>query len=88
MKNQWLACLLFSACALAAANAHGGDVNDVGQSVHQSLEMQRSGRQSVAVHPMLKDVADRTYERYLESFTYPIPEQFERDESFSSDGNG
>ena len=37
---------------------------------------------------MLEDVADRSYERYLESFTYPIPERFERDNSFSSDSGG
>lgn len=76
------------ATAFAATAAYGGEPNEVGSSVREALEMQRSGEHSAPMRPMLEDVADRSYERYLESFTYPIPERFERDNSFSSDSGG
>ncbi|MES1925927.1 DUF3613 domain-containing protein [Salinisphaera sp. T31B1] len=88
MKIHWLGRMIAIAGAVACAPALAADVTDVGPTVHSALEMQRSGQQSAPVRPMLKDVADRTYERYLESFTYPIPEQFDRDASFSADGSG
>lgn len=59
-----------------------GQVTDVGKATHNALEQQRSGVNAAPTRPMLKDVADRTYERYLESFTHPIPEQFEREQGF------
>ncbi|MDB5985097.1 MAG: hypothetical protein JWR16_150 [Nevskia sp.] len=37
--------------------------------------------------PIPGEVANRTFVRYLDSFSHPIPEQFER-ESFSSSGGG
>jgi len=88
MKKQWLGVILLTLGSAVGAGAQAGTVNDVGPTVRNALEIQRSGDQSAPARPMLKDVADRTYERYLESFTYPIPEQFERDASFSADGNG
>lgn len=59
-------------------------VTDVGRTTHQDLEMQRSGRASVPPQPMSRSVATRVYKRYLKSFTYDIPEQFEQ----SSFGTG
>jgi hypothetical protein len=59
------------------------EASDIGKTTRSVLQMQRAGRQSVETRPMLKDVADRTYERYLESFTYPVPERFDRESSFS-----
>ena len=84
MKQQYLAVGVVAAWVLGATSAHAGDVGDVGPTVQSALEMQRSGRQAAPVRPMLSDVADRTYDRYLERFTYPIPEQFERDEAFAA----
>jgi|GEM_PF-1813122 len=37
--------------------------------------------------PIPGEVANKTYVRYLNSFSHPIPEQFER-QSFSSSGGG
>ncbi len=89
MKRPWLGVILLAlGSSVFNTGAYAGTVNDVGSTVRSALEIQRSGDQSAPARPMLKDVADRTYERYLESFTYPIPEQFERDASFSADGNG
>lgn len=76
------------ATAFAVTAAHGAETNDVGPTVREALEMQRSGEHSAPMRPMLEDVADRSYERYLESFTHPIPERFERDDSFSPDSGG
>lgn len=85
-KNIAQALVFMAGCAVAVCSVQAGTVNDVGPTVRRALDMQSSGRKSVVTRPMLKDVADRTYERYLESFTHPIPEQFDRDETFSSGG--
>lgn len=79
---------VFLAAGLLAAGLPGvvaaGQVTDVGKTTQDALELQRSGSKSVETRPILKDVASRTYDRYLESFTYPIPEKFEREEDFIS----
>ncbi|MAS10723.1 DUF3613 domain-containing protein [Endozoicomonas sp. G2_2] len=85
MKKKSIAVGLLAVFMLAPAAASARDVSDVGHTVRGALELQRSGRQAAPTRPMLSDVADRTYERYLESFTYPIPEQFERDDAFAAD---
>lgn len=59
-----------------------------GDETRAWLQLQSSGRASVAApQPMSGEVADKVYERYLKSFTHPIPEQFQR-ESFSAAGGG
>lgn len=40
-----------------------------------------------AARPLPGEVADAVYQRYLQSFTHPIPEQFKR-QSTSSEGQG
>lgn len=84
MKNPYLVSLLFVGVSLATS-APAADVNDVGVSVRSALELQRGGRAGVPVRPMLEDAAENSYMRYLDSFTYPIPEQFDRDETFAAD---
>lgn len=61
-----------------------GTVNDVGKTTTQNMRNQAQGKNSVETRPMLKDAADRAYERYLESFTHPIPNQFEREPGFKN----
>ena len=57
----------------------------VGQQTQSWLEMQTSGAlASDAERDMAGPVAQRVYQRYLDSFTHPIPAQFPR-ESFSGD---
>ena len=42
------------------------------------LELQRSGRAaSLQAQPISGPVMDRTHERYLESFTHPVPPYFD-----------
>lgn len=70
---------------VGASAANAGNVNDIGPSVRSALELQRSGRASAPVRPMIEAAAERSYARYLDSFTYPIPERFERDGDFATD---
>lgn len=80
MNKYWiLLALAFPLAALA------DDLTEVGETTLQALQMQREGRGAVPNRPILKDVAERTYARYLESFTYPIPAQFEEREDFISE---
>lgn len=75
-KKIILAMAMFPLVALADS------VTDIGDTTLKVLEQQRTGVGAVENRPMLKDVATRTYDRYLESFTHPIPDQFEREDSF------
>jgi len=76
--------ILFSA-VLLPLGAMAGDLTEIGKTTRDVLEMQRSGENAAEVRPMLKDVAERGYERYLKSFEHPIPDQFERRSGFSAD---
>lgn len=69
--------------ALASATAIAGSVTDIGETTRDVLAKQRQGESSVESRPMLKDTVERSYERYLESFTHPIPDQYEREGGFS-----
>jgi len=85
MEKQRCVCICGLLCLAAATSAQAGDVNHVGASVRNALELQRSGRAAAPVRPMLEGTAERSYARYLESFTYPIPEQFDRSGAFAAD---
>lgn len=76
-----LPCLI-AACAFPFA-VQAETVTDVGEATEKALEMQREGRGAVPNRPMLEEAAERSYARYLESFTYPIPKLFEERQSFS-----
>lgn len=80
--NMRLLVILSFAFVSAAAVAAGP--TDVGKTTKEALAMQRDGEQAAPLRPMLKDTADQVYQRYLESFTHPIPERFESRDSFSS----
>lgn len=60
----------------------------VGDDTRAWLQLQGSGNASTAApRPMPGEVADKVYERYLESFENQIPDEFER-ETFVSGGGG
>lgn len=70
------------------AAAQGDAAVPVGEQTRAWLDLQASGTQaSEAERPMSGELAERVYQRYLDSFTHPIPEQFQR-EAFTSDGDG
>ena len=75
---------LLLASAAFAGSPEPGD----GQASRAWMELQTSGRQaSRAERPMEGEVADRVYQRYLKSFSHPIPVQFPR-EQFAPEGSG
>lgn len=64
------------------------DGPEVGQKTHDLLELQRSGTAaSPTPRPMPGDIAERVYERYAESFSLPVPENFSRDTFVESGSN-
>ncbi|MGB1582017.1 MAG: DUF3613 domain-containing protein, partial [Nevskiales bacterium] len=66
-------CLAASQLALAGDKAH----EKVGQETRNWLELQRSGSAaSETQRPMSGDVAKRSYQRYVETHSQPIPESF------------
>lgn len=58
-----------------------------GAQTREWIELQKSGQAAPreAEAPMPGEVADRVYQRYVESFAHPIPETYPRD-AFSSGG--
>lgn len=74
-----------TAAAPAAAPTQG---QGFGSQTRYWLATQTSGASSVTdPRPMPGEVASMVYERYLKSFTHPIPERYEAD-TFSTKGGG
>jgi hypothetical protein len=65
--------------AIATAEPAAG--TEVGKQTRTALELQRSGQAASGTErPMSGAVAERAYQRYLDSFTHPIPESFKDEE--------
>jgi len=47
---------------------------EIGGATSALLELQRSGSAAGKAQPVSGDVASRSYQRYLEGFTQPLPE--------------
>jgi len=74
---------------LAAQAADSGAPYRLGQDARAWTELQKSGAASSnAVRPMPGEVADKVYDRYLQSFSHPIPETFERESFVGGSGGG
>jgi hypothetical protein len=61
---------------------HGS--GELGADTRAWLELQRSGRSAAPERSLPGPVASRIYDRYLNSFEHPVPDQFERDSVMSS----
>lgn len=62
--------------------------NRVGDATSYLLALQASGQYaSRNAYPVTSDVAQRTYQRYLESFTYKIPESSETQVGSTTSGS-
>ncbi|MDT0496768.1 DUF3613 domain-containing protein [Algiphilus sp. W345] len=60
----------------------------IGVETKAWLDLQTSNDAAIgAPEPLAGEVASRVYQRYLDSFEYPIPETFDR-ERFVEDGGG
>lgn len=85
MKKLMLALALITPVTAMAKSA---DLRPLGAQTRAWLELQKSGNAAVATpRPMSGEVADRVYDRYLKSFSHPIPATYSR-ERFLSEGGG
>ena len=75
MKTLALAMLLaISGAAIADENRAA-----YGDQTRAWMELQKSPQNKAPPQGLPGEAADRVYQRYLQSFTRPIPERFERD---------
>jgi len=73
--------------ALAAGSAIADENRAAyGDQTRAWMELQKSPQNKAPPQGMPGEAADRVYQRYLQSFTRPIPERFERDR-VNSDSN-
>lgn len=85
--NPKLALILGLSLALSAPLAVAEDeppqrsaIPETGDNTRAWLELQKSNNAAWGTpRPMSGDVAAKVYERYLNSFGHPIPEQYERE---------
>lgn len=86
LASQSIAMLLIL-LALPLAADEPPPAATVGAASREAFELQRSGRAASATErPMSGEVAGRTHQRYVESFSHPIPESFaEQEQEFVKD---
>lgn len=87
--KQFPSVCLFAALAVAAplSMALATEREAMGEDARNWIDLQVSGE--AAERPadgMPGEIAERVWQRYIDSFTHPIPERFERD-SFVDSGN-
>ncbi len=77
-------CLIFSAPLLAdSPNSHNNQ--EIGDQTRQWLDFQRSGNAASSQPQTISGpVAAKIYQRYQDSFTYPVPEYFSGDDGDAS----
>ena len=72
--------LLLSATSLLAQQSSASGASAQESAARDWLELQTSGRAASPVaRPMPGDIAERSYQRYAESFSQPIPEKLDRE---------
>ncbi|MDG2524435.1 DUF3613 domain-containing protein [Stenotrophomonas sp. HITSZ_GD] len=59
---------------------------EIGDATRALLRLQAAGTYAAPARPMLGDQASLAYQRYLDSFKYPIPERFDFNLKQSQDG--
>jgi len=61
----------------------------LGDDVRAWTDLQKSGAASnKTVQPMPGEIADKVYDRYMKSFDYAIPQNFNRDKFIAGGGSG
>lgn len=87
-RNRMRAAVLLLSLPLGALAQEEPREPAVGDDTRTWLEYQESGRGAEGeARPIPGEVADKVYQRYLNSFDNQIPERYER-ESFVSSGSG
>lgn len=90
-RNTKFAAAVLLSLPFAALAAESGAPREpaVGDDTRTWLEYQESGRAAPAdVRPIPGEVADKIYQRYLNSFDNKIPERYEREKFVSSGSSG
>lgn len=81
--------LLLILTLLAPAVASAGSVAPLGTHTRAWLELQKSGDAAGGpVRPLPGEVADKVWNRYLNSFGQPIPAGFQRERFVGGGGSG
>lgn len=80
-----VAMLVLGGAAFAPA-IHAAD-QEMGASTREVLELQRSGKAAGPTQRLSGAAEARVYQRYLDSFTHPIPEFYTERESFVAEGD-
>jgi hypothetical protein len=85
MKNKWL--LL---CVLLAPLAQADErPAPIGSDTRAWLQLQSSGQAAGSeLRGLPGEVADKVYQRYVDSFAHPIPVTFPRDSFVGESGGG
>lgn len=87
VRTGWTAALLLAGMCGGAVADEAAETR-VGDDTRAWLELQNGGNAALgAVRPMPGEVADKVYQRYLDSFDNEIPDTYER-ESFMSSSSG
>lgn len=89
MKHRILmaSCLMLCISAASAAPAPPMPAHGAQTRAWLNVHKQASTAQSTP-RPLPGEVADKIYQRYVDSFTYPIPETFPRESINSGGGSG
>lgn len=89
MKNRLFHCIAVASCLAAPfAPAQAGERETIGEDARRWVDLQKSGEAAErSPDGMPGEIAERVWQRYAESFSYPIPERFEREGFVDSGGN-
>lgn len=81
---------MFLGLSPTLAGAQDAAANPVAPgSARDWMELQKSGSAASPVaRPLPGELADRTFQRYADSFSQPIPETLDREEFLSQGGGG
>ena len=81
--------LFLPLCAVAQPAPPAEETEAPGTQTQSWVDLQVSNNAALgAARPMPGEVADQVYQRYLKSFTHPIPEYFQRDNFVQGGGSG
>jgi len=87
-KSMLIGVLMLVAAPAFADEAPAEPLPRLGASTQSWLALQTDpAAQASELRPLPGEVAERVYQRYIDSFKYPIPEQYQR-ESFIKSGGG
>jgi hypothetical protein len=79
MKAMTKTTMMLAAALLSTSAIAGDNRTAYGDQTRAWVDLQTNAQNKAPARGLPGEVADRVYQRYLQSFTRPIPEHFERD---------